>query len=90
MKKYFCDFLWWGSLQRGQLKKSPCRCKRTLYKIRREKKLSNSIKLDLPSCPLLPLIFIQRYTRSIFFLDFVMQYFVDIFSEPPKVSSQIN
>ena len=57
----FYDFLWWWSVQRGQLNKSPCRCK---------KKLTNSIILDLLSCPLIPIIFIKRYTRSIFFVMF--------------------
>ena len=47
-------FLIWWSLQRGQLNKSPCRCKKKCYKI--QKKITNSIKLDLPSCPLIPLI----------------------------------
>ena len=63
--------MWWGSLQRGQLNKSPCRCKKKHFtKSEGEKKLTNSIKLDLPKCPLLPLIFIQRYTRSINFSTF--------------------
>ena len=30
-----------------------------------EKKLTNSIKLDLLCCTLIPLLFIKRYTRSI-------------------------
>ena len=33
-------------------------------------KLTHSIKLDLPSCPLIPLIFIKRYTRSFIFVTF--------------------
>ena len=65
----FRDFFWWWSLQRGQLNKSPCRCKKKRYKIRK-KKLPNSIKLDPLSCPLIPVIFIKRYTRSIIFVTF--------------------
>ena len=35
-----------------------------------KKKLSNSIKLDPLSCPLIPLFFTKRYTRSIIFVTF--------------------
>ena len=58
--------MWWWSLQRGQL--SPYRCN----KKSEEKKLTNSIELDLLSCPLIPLFFIKkkRYTRSIIFVTF--------------------
>ena len=38
-----------------------------------EKKITNSIKLDLPSCPLIPLIFIKRYTKSIIFVTFCIK-----------------
>ena len=65
---WFLWFLWWWSLRRGQLNKSPCRCKKKYYKI--QKKLPNSIKLDLLSCTLIPLIVIKRYTRSIIFMTF--------------------
>ena len=57
-------FLWWWSMQRVHSNKSPCRCKKNGTKSG-EKKLTNSIKIDLNSCPLLPSIFIKRYTRSI-------------------------
>ena len=57
-------FLCWWSLQRGQLKKSPCRCTKVCYKIKR-KILAISVKLDLQSFPLIPYIFIKRYTWSI-------------------------
>ena len=60
-------FFWWWSLQRGQLNKSPCGCKKTLQNL---KKIPNSIKLDPLSCPLIPVIFIKRYTRSIIFVTF--------------------
>ena len=68
-KMFILRFFWWWSLQRGQLNKSPCRCKKKRYKIRK-KKLPNSIKRDPLSCPLIPVIFIKRYTRSIFFVTF--------------------
>ena len=63
----FCLFLWflwflsWWSLQRGQLKKSPCRCKKTLQN---PNKLAIYFILDLDSCPLLPWFFIKRCTMS--------------------------
>ena len=46
---------------------------RNLYKIwiRKKNQITNFIKLDLPSCPLIPIIFIKRYTRSIFVCHFV-------------------
>ena len=53
----------------GQLFKFLCRCQKRFLKNlkkRKEKNLSNSVKLDLPSCPFIPLIFIKRYARSIF------------------------
>ena len=37
------------------------------------KKLPNPIKLDPLSCPLIPVIFIKRYTRSIIFVTFRWQ-----------------
>ena len=35
-----------------------------------EEKITNSRTLDLPSCPLIPTIFIKSYTRSIIFVTF--------------------
>ena len=52
-------------MQRGQFNESPCILKKKLQNPKKKKKIANSIKLDLPSCPLIPLIFIKRYTRSI-------------------------
>ena len=60
----FWDFFWWWSLQRGQLNKSPCVCQKNVTKSER-KKLLNSIKLDPLSCPLIPVIFIKRYTKKL-------------------------
>ena len=57
----------WWSLHRGQLIKSPCRCKKTLQN---PNKLPKSIKLDPLSCPLIPVIFIKRYTWFIIFVTF--------------------
>ena len=61
----FGILFWWWSLQWGQLNKSPCGCKKKRYK--KKKKIPNSLKLDPLSCPLIPVIFIKRYTRSIIF-----------------------
>ena len=47
----------------------PADAKKMLQKAKK-KKLTNSIKVDLYSCPLIPLIFIKRYTRSIIFVMF--------------------
>ena len=68
-KKWILGFFLWWSLQRGQLNKSPCGCKKNVTKTK--KKIHNSIKLDPLSCPLIPIIFIKRYTRSIIFKTFV-------------------
>ena len=65
----FLDFFWWWSLQRGQLNKSPCGCQKTLQNPK-QKKLPNSIKLDPLSCPLIPVIYMKRYTRSVIFVTF--------------------
>ena len=65
----FGIFFWWWSLQRGQLNKSPCGCKKKLQNPKK-KKLPKSIKPDPLSCPLIPVIFINRYTRSIIFVTF--------------------
>ena len=56
-------FLWRWSLQRGPLNKSPRRCKKKHY-------YSSFIKPDLLSGPLIPIIFIKSYTRSIIFVTF--------------------
>ena len=61
-------FLWWWSLQKGQLNKSPCGCKKKLQNPK--KKLTNSIQLYPLSCPLIPVIFMKRYTRFIIFVAF--------------------
>ena len=61
-------FLWWWSLQRGQLNKSPWGCKK--HNKIPPKKITNSIKIDLLSCPLLPIIFIKRYIGFIIFVTF--------------------
>ena len=68
-KKWIRGFSWWWSLQKGHLNKSTCGCKKNVTKSK-EKKLPNSIKLDPLSCPLIPVIFIKRYTRSIIFVTF--------------------
>ena len=72
------SFLWWWSLQIGQLNKSPCRCKK---KVTKSEKLTNSIKLELHICPQIPLIIIQRYTRSIIFVTFCqkIEHFLNLF-----------
>ena len=60
----------------GQLYKPLCRFKKNVTKSeneKRKKNLTNSIKLDLPSCPLIPLIFIKRYTRCIIFVMFCLK-----------------
>ena len=43
---------------------------KNVTKFEKKKKLPNSIKLDPLSCPLIPVIFIKRYTRSIIFVTF--------------------
>ena len=50
-------FLWWWSLQRGQLNKSLCGCRNKHYKIRY--KLTNFMKLDPLSCLLIPVFFFK-------------------------------
>ena len=66
---WILGFFWWWSLQRGQLNKSPCGCKKNCYKIQKKQPF-NSINLDPLSCPLISVIFIKRYTRSIIFVTF--------------------
>ena len=77
---WFFGFLWWWSLQRGQLNKSPCGYKKR-YKIQR-KKLTNSIKLNPLSCPLITVVFIKRYTRSIFCdISLKIEQFLNLFQK---------
>ena len=82
-KNELCDLLWWWSLQRGQLRKKR-------YKIRRKKTLTNPIKLELLSCPLTPIIFTKRYTRSIIFGEVLskIEKFLNLFGGSLKMSTK--
>ena len=58
----FGIFFWWWSLQRGQLNKSPCGCKKNVTK---SKKKTPQFHKTWPTA-----LFIKRYTRSIIFVTF--------------------
>ena len=69
-KMWILVFFWRWSLQRCQLNKSPCGCKKKNVTKSIKKTLPNFVKLDPMSCHLIPVIFIKRYTRSIIFVMF--------------------